>query len=220
MEINLVDEEPSIIKIGNQKALRYRVKYNGKNIDKIHVYNQWLDLMKTEKEYNGLICYCVNCYLFFYFRNKREKWAFKHNDHCLYIEYAEFCQYCGELYTLSSICCIRKAIKNIERELYSSIKFDCLDYILYFPFLSLLFYFARFFHTLTSLRNNKQDINYKYDSVTDNKCVLTLFILTALCFSISFFLLYLEIFYIWHIIFFTKIWNLKIKDRNENFVRY
>ena len=67
MEINLVDEEPSIIKIGNQKALRYRVKYNGKNIDKIPVYNQWLDLMKTEKEYNGLICYCVNCYLFFYF---------------------------------------------------------------------------------------------------------------------------------------------------------
>jgi len=68
METSLVDEESSIEIIGNHKALKYRVKYNGKNINNVPAFKHWLYLMKTEKEYDGIICYCVNCVLFFYFR--------------------------------------------------------------------------------------------------------------------------------------------------------
>ena len=56
MENNFKDEEPTIKIINNNKALQYKVKYNGKNIMKIPAYKQWLDLMKTEKGDNGIIC--------------------------------------------------------------------------------------------------------------------------------------------------------------------
>ena len=59
MENNFKDEEPTIKIINNNKALQYKVKYNGKNIMKIPAYKQWLDLMKTEKGDNGIICYCI-----------------------------------------------------------------------------------------------------------------------------------------------------------------
>ena len=92
MEVSLVDEDFSIENIGNHKALKYRVKYNGKDINNVPVFKHWLDLMKTEKQYDGIICYCINCFLFFYFRDKREKNEFRHNDYCTHFDYAEFCE--------------------------------------------------------------------------------------------------------------------------------
>ena len=49
MEINLAEEEPMIKTINNQKVLKYHVKSNGKNINDVTAFKQWLDLMKTEK---------------------------------------------------------------------------------------------------------------------------------------------------------------------------
>ena len=69
MEINLIDEEPLIEIINGQKTLKYDVKYNGKNIDKIPVYKHWLDMMKTENGDNGIVCYCVNCHVFSIFKH-------------------------------------------------------------------------------------------------------------------------------------------------------
>ena len=43
MENNFKDEEPTIKIINNNKALQYKVKYNGKNIMKIPAYKQWLE---------------------------------------------------------------------------------------------------------------------------------------------------------------------------------
>jgi len=221
METSLVDEESSIEIIGNHKALKYRVKYNGKNINNVPAFKHWLYLMKTEKEYDGIICYCVNCFLFFYFKDKGEKKTFKHNEHCLHLDYAEFCEHCGELYIDTSICCFKKGINFFKKELYEIIWFECLDCMLYIPFFSLIFYFVRFFIILSNLRKKGQDINYKYESafLLEKNFIFVLLIFICLLYSLIFSILFTEIF-IWHIIYFNRIWKLKAKDKNENFVRY
>ena len=223
MEINLVEEESHIETIGNHRALKYRVIYNGKNINNVPVFKHWLNLMKTENEYDGTVYYCVNCSLFFYFRDIREKNTFKHNDLCFYYDYAQFCEYCGELYTENSFCCYKKGLQRIKIELYEMISLDCYDYLLYFPLFSLIFYFTRIFFIIFNLRQKKgYDINYKnadYDVLIDNKFIFLIFMITSLCYSLIFLILFTGI-YIWHIFFLTYIMKLKAKDKNQNFIRY
>ena len=222
MEISLVEEESSIEIIGNQKALKYHVKFNGKNMNNVPVFKHWLDLMKTEEDYDGIVCYCPRCYKFFYFRDKREKKSFNHRSNCTNNDTAEFCEYCDELYSDNSICCYKKGLQRLKRELYQLIIFDCIDYLLYIPFFSLAIYFSRFFFILFNLRRKGYDINYNYhcyNYITDNKFTFTIFILTSFCYSLVFVILFTGI-YIWHIFFYTKIMKLKAKDRIENFIRY
>ena len=73
MEISLVEEDAKIEIIKGYKFLRYKIKNNGKNINKVQVFMQWIKLMKAEKGENGIINYCTKCYPFFYFQNLREK---------------------------------------------------------------------------------------------------------------------------------------------------
>ena len=68
METNDLDEEHSIINLYNNKALHYCVKFNGKNINKVPVFKHWLNLMKLEKGEKGIIFYCTECHLFFFFK--------------------------------------------------------------------------------------------------------------------------------------------------------
>ena len=115
---------------------------------KIPAYKQWLDLMKTEKGDNGIICYCIKCHLFYYFENYEQK---NNNFECKY-DLAEFCEYCGELYIDDSLCCYRIVMKTLERDLYRLIELDCFDYFYFVPyiyFINLLFYsifFCYFFN--------------------------------------------------------------------------
>jgi len=224
MEISLIDEEPHIEIIGNQKALKYRVRYNGKGINNVPVFKNWLDLMKTEHEYEGIVYYCVNCFSFFHFKGIREKNSFTHRgNNCLTsIHFAKFCQYCGELYTYDSICCYKKGLETIKKEYYDIISLDCTDYLFIIPFISLMFYFIRIFIVTFNFRLKKYDINYKYacfDKFIDNKCKFTFFLLFFLCYSLAYLIFFTGI-YIWHIFLFIKIRKLKEKDKNEHFVRY
>ena len=75
---------------------------------------------------------------------------------------------------------------------------------------------------LFNLRQKGYDINYKYvnyDVLIDNKFIFIMFILTSLCYSLVFLILFIGI-YIWHIFFLSKILRLKAKDERENFTRY
>ena len=92
MEISFEDEDPSIEIINNNKVLHYLVKDNGKNVKKVPVYKQWLDLVKSDHGDDGIICYCVNCHLFFYFENRQEKNLHVHAN-CFISDLAEFCEY-------------------------------------------------------------------------------------------------------------------------------
>ena len=44
-----------------EKKSRGGKSYNGKNINKVQVFIQWLKLMKAEKGENGLTYYCTKC---------------------------------------------------------------------------------------------------------------------------------------------------------------
>ena len=134
MEISLIDEEPHIEIISNQKALKYRVRYNGKGISNVPVFKHWLDLMKTE--YDGIVYYCVNCFLFFHFKGIREKNSFTHTgkDCISSIHFANFCEYCGELYIYDSICCYKRVLEIIKKEYYEMISLDFTDYLFLIPY--------------------------------------------------------------------------------------
>ena len=111
MEINLIDEEAKIEEIRGYKSLRYEVKNNGKDINKVPVYSQWLNLVKTEKGENGIVTYCTKCHSLLYFSTLREKHSDIHNNKCYYPYLSEFCEYCGELFNQDSICCWRKSFE-------------------------------------------------------------------------------------------------------------
>ena len=218
MEINNLDEEHSIKKIYNNKALRYNVKYNGKNVNKVPAFKHWINLMKTEKGEHGIICYCVNCHLFFYFENYREKNLFYHNN-CSSHDMAEFCKYCGELYNDNSICCLKISWKLLKRDLYKSVQFDCVDYLLYTPFFSLIYYTANIFILFFRLRKKGEDINYRNDIIIEHKIIFILFLLTIFLYSLIFLLHYLSI-YLFHLFFYIQIRAQRKKDINAHLMRY
>ena len=66
MEISLIEEEAKIEIMRGHKNLKYKVKHNGKNINLVPRYIQWLNLMKAERGENGIITYCAKCYTFLY----------------------------------------------------------------------------------------------------------------------------------------------------------
>ena len=217
METSDLDEEHSIKNIYNNKALHYCVKFNGKNVNKVPVFKHWLNLMKLEKGENGIIFYCTECHLFFYFQSYRQKHLYI--DDCSCHDVAEFCDYCGELYSNNSICCIRIARKLLKRDLYNYIQFDWMDYILYEPLVSLIYYISNIFFLLFRLRKKGEDINYKNDIIMGNKITFIILMLIVLLYSLIFFVYYLNI-YLFHLFFFIQIREQKRKDKNENFIRY
>ena len=166
MENNFKDEEPTIKIINNNKALQYKVKYNGKNIMKVPAYKQWLDLMKTEKGDNGIICYCIKCHLFYYFENYEQK----NNDFECKYDLAEFCEYCGELYCLNSICCFRAQLKIFNRIIYREFHLNREDYLIFMPIIIIMFYFTTFFEAIYYKRWKGQDINNIKDFIRDSNC--------------------------------------------------
>ena len=220
MEISLVDEDASIEIINNLKVLSYTVKYNGKNLDEIPVFKNWLSIMKAEKGEFGIICYCVNCHLFSYFNNKQEKKFFNYNDNCFTYDYTEYCEHCGELFFDLSICCYKKGIEFLIMEIYKSFDDEYDVYFLFIPFISLIFYFARLFNIIISVRKKGQNINYISDSFVDySKFALFLFIMLAILYSLIYSIAY-TIIYIIHLIFVLKIRKQKAKDNENNFIRY
>ena len=217
METSDLDEEHSIKNLYNNKALHYCVKFNGKNVNKVPVFKHWLNLMKLEKGEKGIIFYCTECHLVFYFQNYRQKHLYI--DDCSCHDVAEFCDYCGELYSNNSICCIRIARKLLKRDLYNYIQFDWMDYILYEPLVSLIYYISNIFFLLFRLRKKGEDINYKNDIIMGNKITFIILMLIVLLYSLIFFVYYLNI-YLFHLFFFIQIREQKRKDKNENFIRY
>ena len=160
MEISLVDEDAHIEIIKGYKALRYKVQDNGKNINKILVFQQWLKLMIAEKGENGIISYCTKCYSFFYFENLRARNNLYH-DNCNKFDFTEFCEYCDELFNEDSICCLRKSFDMCKKFCYE-VFFDLFGFCyLFLPIITLMFAFLTLFKIITSKRIKKyDDINY------------------------------------------------------------
>ena len=217
MEINLVDEDPEIEEINNNKALHYKVKYNGKNIMKIPVFNQWLNMMKGEKGDNGIICYYVESHLFFYFETLVEKHHFSQN-YCNYDDLADFCEHCGELYFYNSICCFKKAICILKRFIYETFSLDNQDYYYMILFIIIILYLLHIYFIIKGKRKKGEDINYSSNKLFDEKRFAFIFFL-SMTYLLAFFMLYLLL-YPFLLLFLLIIRNQRIKDKSIGLYRY
>ena len=217
MENIILDENPEFIKIGSQNALKYEVRNNGKNIGKISSFNQWLEKMKKERGDNGIICYCVKCKLFFYFQNLRQKHLFNHED-CQYSDLAEFCEYCGELYIDKSICCFRKMLNLIKKEVYKIFQLDCQDYCFMLPIISIMYYFSLSFHLIGSTRITKKN-NINYNNKTQNKGLICFGFSTSFVYSLVFLIPFIILYFVLLIISIFTRKQVK-KDFQEHIIRY
>ena len=223
MEISLIDEEAKIEIIKGNKALCYKVKNNGKNMNKVPVYIQWLKLMKGEKGENGIITYCTKCYSFFYFANINEKNLMFHNN-CNSTDFSEFCEYCGELFNEDSICCLRQSFDMFNRYCYT-IFFDIFGiYVLFLPIIACMWAFLAFFIIIITKRKKKyDDINYIDNKVFDSLETLPAYILLFLvsfAYSLAFLVPYFLTIYFFQLILMIKINLQREKDKANNIRRY
>ena len=223
MEVSLIEEEAKIEIIEGTKALRYKVKSNGKDINNVPVYSQWLRLMKSEKGENGIITYCRKCQTFFYFENLLQKHLMLH-DNCTYYDFSEFCEYCGELYNEDSICCLKKAFDIFKQYIYT-VYFDAdRYYILFLPIFILMWNCLTVFKIIFFKRNKKYcDINFIDIDFLDVKKNIVFFIfmfLFSLFYVVVFIIPYFFTIYFFQLFLMIKLYRQKLKDKANNIIRY
>ena len=215
-------DDNHIIDLNNPKqSLHYQVINSGKKLKEIPVFKNWLNLQKENNGNEGVICYCSKCKDFYYFSSLAEKSIFHDPQDCPSSDFAQFCEYCGELYNRNSICCIRQGIAWIKRMLYESFEGDCQDCCFIFPFISTIYLFSVFFHLIMSLRGKKIfDINFKRDFTISDKAIIWIFVPITVIYSLVFFITYMFLYIFFIMIFELIIRHQKIKDRAENNQRY
>ena len=79
MENKFIEDEIELKEINNIKALYYKVNYLEQKVNEDPVFRRWLESQKKERGENGIVSYCQNCNLFFYFINKNEESELKKN---------------------------------------------------------------------------------------------------------------------------------------------
>ena len=222
MEISFVEEDAHIEIIKGYKALRYRAIDNGKNINKIPVFQRWLKLMKAEKGENGIIIYCTKCYSFFYLESLRLNDIY-HGD-CNKFDYSEFCEYCNELFHEYSICCLRKSFDMFKRFSYK-IFFDIFGIgILFLPIIALMWAFLAIFIILTSKRIKKyHDIHHIYKlsfEIFKSLPYFIFFSLISFSYSITYLVPYFFTIYFFQLSLMIKIHRQKLEDYANHIIRY
>ena len=224
MEISLLEEDAKVEIIRGHKNLKYKVKHNGKNINLVPRYMQWLNLMKMEKGENGIITYCTKCNSFLYLENLQQKHS---RDHicCDFFYCADFCEYCGELYNEFSICCLKKCFYIFKYLSYNEFFVDFGLYILFIPITALIYLFVCFFKITYSKRIKKSDdINHiEGEGVFESKygfSFFILFILFAIVYSIVFCVPYIFTIYFFQLFIMIKMRRQKISDEAINILRY
>ena len=224
MEISLIEEEAKIEEIKGYKTLKYKVKNNGKNMNKVPVYNQWLNLMKTEKGENGIISYCTKRFSFFYFESLQQKHSLITANYSYYF-FADFCEYCGELFHEDSICCLRKCF-YIYNVISYTIFFDNFCFcILFLPITALMWVVFSSYKIIFSKRIKKSDDinNILEEGPFESKYGFTIyiiFILFCVVYSLVFSVPYFFTIYFFQLYVMIKIKRQKDEDKANNIMRY
>ena len=223
MEINLIEEDAKIVIFKGNKTLKYKVKNNGKNINKVPVYMHWLNLMKTEKGENGIITYCTKCHSFLYLDNMQQRHSREHIC-CDFNFCVTFCEYCGELFNEDSICCLRKSFNMIKVLSYTLFREEFCFGIFFVPIISLIWTFLSIFKIIFSKRIKKtDDINYIDMGLFDTELNFSFFILCILLsivYSLVFFIPYFFTIYFFQVFLMTKVKRQIEEDKANNIIRY
>ena len=156
MENKFIEDEIELKEINNIKALYYKVNYPEQKVNEDPVFRRWLESQKKEKGENGIVSYCQNCNLFFYFINENEENETKRiccNDYF----FGHFCNYCDQIIIPDSYCCIRGGIKLLFQDNllngkygYKEEIFDCIKFI------PIIFFFIFFVNISCVLFVNKR----------------------------------------------------------------
>ena len=223
MELSLIEEDAKIEIVRGHKNLKYKVKHNGKNMNLVPRYNQWLNLMKTERGENGIITYCAKCYTFIYFDNKNQMYSIDHTC-CGSFCYANVCEYCGELYNDASICCLRKCFDIFKYFNYSNY-FDNFGLcFMFIPILSLAWAFYCCLIIIFSKRIKKSDdILYHDDGIFESKfnyIFEKIAILMLVVYPLLYFIPYFFTIYFFQLFTMIKVRSQKISDEANNIMRY
>ena len=223
MEISLIEEDAKIEIIEGYKTLKYKVKNNGKNINKVPVYMHWLNLMKAEKGENGIITYCSKCFSFFYFESVQQKHSVI-TDNCSFSYFANFCEYCGELFNEFSICCLRKCFDMFSMVTYILFLEEFSYCIFFIPIISLMWLFFCFFKMIFSKRIKKtDDIHEHNEEFFDSKYgfpFFIIFILFTIIYSLVFSIPYIFTIYFFQLFVIIKISLQKADDKANHIRRY
>ena len=223
MEISILEEEAKVEIIKGHKNLKYKVKNNGKNINFVPRYINWLNSMKAERGENGIITYCTKCKAFLYLDNVQQKHSLNHVC-CDHAYCADFCEYCGELYNEYSICCLRKCF-DIFKYLSYNIYFAqfCLC-LLFIPILSLAWAFYCCLIIIFSKRIKKSDdILYHDDGIFESKfnyIFEKISILMLVVYPLLYFIPYFFTIYFFQLFAMIKVRSQKISDEANNIMRY
>jgi len=148
MENKLIEDELIYEEINGVKGLKYKLQYSNTKVGKDPIFKKWLSSEKLSKGDNGIVCYCKNCNLFIYLQNKNEinETATKC---CNSFGYGYICNYCGEIFFISSLCCIKNGLKNEFEEFIFSIKFNQIsEYFIFFPIITYFIFFLILFSAL------------------------------------------------------------------------
>ena len=202
MENKLIEDELIYEEINGINGLKYKLQNPNTKVSEDPKIKKWLSLEKLSKGDNGIACYCIKCNLFFYFQNENELNENKKKC-CGSFNYGYICNYCGEIFFSSSLCCTKNGIKIAFKELFSQIEFkEFSEYLIFFPIMTYIIFFFIIYEALFYMRRLKIGKNefssYGIKHLTKlknfaHKVIALLFILNSLIYAIPFLILYLPI---------------------------
>ena len=202
MENKLIEDELIYEEINIINGLKYKLQNSNTKVSEDPKIKKWLSLEKLSKGDNGIACYCIKCNLFFYFQNGNELYETKKKC-CGSLNNGYICNYCGEIFFSSSLCCTKNGIKYAFKEFFSDIKFkEFSEYLILFPILTYIIFFFILYEALFYQRRLKIEKNEfsSYDTKQLTKLknfaqivIALLFVLNSLIYAIPFLILYLPI---------------------------
>ena len=199
MENKLISDELNYEEINKVKGLKYILKYSSQKVSEDPIIKNWLSSEKLSKGENGIVCYCLKCNLFFYFKNENELNETKKKC-CDSYSYIYICKYCGKIFFDSSFCCLKNGIIFSLEETFFNIEFNEIpQYFLLFPIITCIIFLFSLFGALFYFRRTTIDNDdFSYYDQRDSKLwyfgqivVFLSLILYSLIYAIPFLILYI-----------------------------
>ena len=203
MENLTIDDQIEYREIKGMKALYYKLQYPNAKVKENPYFEKWLNSQKNINGNNGIISFCKNCDLFFYFKNApKEKYTIccSYNSLGEFDSYGHVCEYCGQIYFEDSLCCTKNGIKvACQKVLLNGQYFNSFrNWIKFFPFIFLFAFSMIFLWGLFFYRRMK----YKNDIFSSFIRIETTYTIIVMLFSLFLIIIYSLIFSISYILFF------------------
>ena len=135
--------------------------------------------------------------------------------------YTHFCEYCGELYSDTSICCLRKCFDIFKYLIYNNYFNNFCLCLMFIPILCLMWLAFSLYLISHSKRIKKTDDIHDASEGAFETCPnYIICVLFCFIYSIIFFVPYFFTIYFFQLFLMAKIKRQKDEDKANNFQRY